>query len=176
MNRRINSNIYLVISMFLLVMVSAATAKTIFVDVKANGNNNGSSWADAYNHLQDALAAASNGDEIWVTEGIYKPDQGNGIRLGISAMPSMHTAAALLFALAGWHLNRKLGIALFIFTGMILLGSVHLAWHYAIDGYAGIAIALIAWWVSGIVARKWEAGAWAQDYARALKRQSTQSA
>ena len=99
---------------------------------------------------------------------LWEGCQGNGIRLGISAMPSMHTAAALLFALAGWHLNRKLGIALFIFTGMILLGSIHLAWHYAIDGYAGIAIALIAWWISGIVARKWEAGAWAQDYARAL--------
>jgi len=88
----------------------------------------------------------------------------------------MHIAAALLFALAGWQLNRKLGIALFIFVSLILLGSVHLAWHYAIDGYAGIAIALIAWWVSGIVARRWEAGAWAQDYKRALKRQSTQSA
>ncbi len=80
MNRRINSNIYLVISMFLLVMVSAATAKTIFVDVKADGNNNGSSWANAYNHLQDALTATSSGDEILVAEGIYKPNQGKGIR------------------------------------------------------------------------------------------------
>jgi hypothetical protein len=81
--------------------------------------------------------------------------------------------ADFILPLAGWHINRKLGIALFIFTGMILLGSIHLAWHYAIDGYAGIAIALIAWWVSGIVARKWEAGAWAQDYARALTRYGT---
>jgi hypothetical protein len=96
--------------------------------------------------------------------------QGKGLRLGISAMPSMHNASAFLFALTCWHLNRKLGIALFIFTGMILLGSVHLAWHYAIDGYIGFAIALLSWWVSGIIARKWEAGAWAQDYAQTLKR------
>jgi hypothetical protein len=96
--------------------------------------------------------------------------QGKGLRLGISAMPSMHNASAFLFALTCWHLNRKLGIALFIFTGMILLGSVHLAWHYAIDGYTGFAIALLSWWVSGIIARKWEACAWAQDYAQTLKR------
>lgn len=96
--------------------------------------------------------------------------QGKGLKLGISAMPSMHNASALLFALTCWHINRKLGIALFIFTGLIFLGSIHLAWHYAIDGYVGFAIVLLFWWVSGIIARKREAGAWAQDYAKTLKR------
>ena len=45
----------------------------LFVDIDATGANNGSSWEDAYNYLQDALAAASSGDEIRVAEGIYKP-------------------------------------------------------------------------------------------------------
>ena len=48
----------------------------ICVDVDAPGNNDGSSWTDAYNDLQDALATAQYGDEIWVAQGIYKPDQG----------------------------------------------------------------------------------------------------
>jgi hypothetical protein len=26
---------------------------------------------------------------------------------------------------------------------------VHLAWHYAVDGYAGIAIAATCWWLAG---------------------------
>ena len=53
-------------------------ADTIFVDADAAGASNGSSWTDAYLHLQDALANASSGDEIWVSQGIYYPDLGVG--------------------------------------------------------------------------------------------------
>jgi len=55
-------------------MVSTATAEIIFVDADANGLNNGLSWADAYNYLQDGLAdAEGNADvnEIWVAQGVY---------------------------------------------------------------------------------------------------------
>ena len=53
-----------------------------YVDTIATGANNGSSWANAYNHLQDALSVSSNGDEIRVAKGFYKPDLGIGITLG----------------------------------------------------------------------------------------------
>jgi parallel beta-helix repeat protein/predicted outer membrane repeat protein len=56
-----------------------AIGKTIYVDADAAGANNGSSWADAYNYLQDALADANTAEkpaEILVTQGIYRPDQG----------------------------------------------------------------------------------------------------
>jgi hypothetical protein len=49
-----------------------------YVDADANGANDGSSWADAFNYLQDALAAARsepNIEEIWVAEGVYRPDE-----------------------------------------------------------------------------------------------------
>ncbi len=49
----------------------------IYVDMDASGANNGSSWPDAYNDLQDALAEAStNGavDEVRVAQGTYRPD------------------------------------------------------------------------------------------------------
>lgn len=44
-----------------------------YVDADATGANDGSSWADAYNYLQDALFNALPGTEIQVAEGIYKP-------------------------------------------------------------------------------------------------------
>jgi len=72
----------LFVAVFILAMVSTAMGRTIFVDADATGNNDGSSWANAYNHLQDALSAASSGDQIEVAEGVYKPDQGEGITHG----------------------------------------------------------------------------------------------
>ena len=54
----------------------------IYVDDDATGANDGSSWTDAFNYIQDALSAAWPGDEIHVARGIYKPDQGAGIALG----------------------------------------------------------------------------------------------
>jgi TRAP-type C4-dicarboxylate transport system permease small subunit len=60
-------------------------------------------------------------------------------------MPSLHVALAVLYPLVGFRVNRWLGVAFVLYAFLILLGSIHLGWHYAIDGYVS-AIAVIAIW------------------------------
>ncbi len=59
----------------------------LYVNDDAMGNDNGSSWAHAFNDLQEALAlAASCPDvtEIWVAEGTYKPTSGTDRNISFS--------------------------------------------------------------------------------------------
>lgn len=64
---------------------------------------------------------------------------------GISAMPSMHVSLAFLFFLAVRRVNRAMGILFGLYAAVILIGSVHLAYHYAIDGYLAIVTTLLLW-------------------------------
>jgi hypothetical protein len=53
-------------------------SRIIYVDTDANGANDGSSWENAYNFLQDALADAYSSPkpvEIRVAQGVYGPDE-----------------------------------------------------------------------------------------------------
>lgn len=71
----------------------------------------------------------------------------------ISAFPSMHVASSVLMAIFLSRVSRLLGIFASVFALGIMIGSVLLAWHYAVDGYAGGAIALAAWYVAGWLVR-----------------------
>ncbi|MBO6574293.1 MAG: T9SS type A sorting domain-containing protein [Rhodothermales bacterium] len=54
----------------------------VYVDRDATGASDGSSWRDAFVSLQDALAIAEPGGQVWIAEGEYRVDQGFGIAEG----------------------------------------------------------------------------------------------
>jgi hypothetical protein len=78
--------------------------------------------------------------------------------VGISAMPSVHVAVAVLFALLGWRTARWLGWAFTVYAAVILVGSVHLGWHYAVDGYVSILLVPVIWVIAGRLVRPRVAG------------------
>ena len=73
---------------------------------------------------------------------------------GISAMPSMHVSAAMLFALVSWRADRRLGAVMVFFILLTLVGSVHLGWHYAIDGYFSLLATIPIWKLAGWLAAR----------------------
>ena len=110
--------------------------------------------ADPFAPLLDYLRAANDVGVVWALKvqdslwesyvtGVY--DVGRGI----SAMPSVHVATAVLFALLAWRIDRWLGIGFTVFAAVIMIGSVHLAWHYAIDGYVSAVLTLVVWRLCG---------------------------
>jgi hypothetical protein len=104
---------------------------------------------DAVGKEGGELYARANQRMLWQTrqESQWEPFG------GISAMPSLHVGIAVLFALVAWSLSRPLGVILAVYAVAIQIGSVVLAWHYAVDGYAGAALAIVSWTAAGALAR-----------------------
>ena len=105
---------------------------------------------DPFVPLTDYLHAANEVGVVWalkVQDGLWQAHMTGAYDLGrgISAMPSIHVATVVLFALLGWRVDRRLGIAFTVFAVVIMIGSVHLAWHYAIDGYLSAVLTLLIW-------------------------------
>lgn len=85
-----------------------------------------------------------------------------GFAMGISAMPSMHNAITVLYALSLARASRALRIGAWAYVALIFVGSIHLGWHYAIDGI-GAGLMMWAIWAG--------AGAYLEriGYARAIE-------
>ena len=93
-------------------------------------------------HRRSPLWAVDNQDSLWdyMNKGIWLPFG------GISAMPSIHLAFATVFALLAAEIRKWLGAIFAGYLGLIQIGSVILAWHYAVDGYAAIILTCFIWY------------------------------
>ncbi|CAO4149206.1 hypothetical protein GPNCGGLF_LOCUS3092 [Methylorubrum aminovorans] len=87
---------------------------------------------------------------LWACFEANRPQLGSGI----SAFPSLHVSMATLFALAGRHLSLWLGRVLMLYCVAIFFGSIHLGWHYAVDGYASVLGTVFLWRLAGRVMQR----------------------
>lgn len=83
-------------------------------------------------------------------------ENGPGFGAGITAMPSMHVAVAFLFWLGIRQMSVRAGRWFFAFFLIIWVGSVHLAYHYAVDGLVSILLVAFLWKASGMVIKTWD--------------------
>lgn len=80
-----------------------------------------------------------------------------GLGSGITAMPSMHIAVAFTFYLASRNLSPRWGKAFLAFFILIWISSVHLAYHYAIDGLVSVLVVSAIWTATGWLFAWWDA-------------------
>jgi hypothetical protein len=71
----------------------------------------------------------------------------DGVALGggISATPSLHNGMTALFVCAAISWDKRLAFVMVPYSLLIWFGSVHLGWHYAIDGIVGNLLAIACW-------------------------------
>ncbi len=112
----------------------------------------GDAYAPLFARLQDhaangGLSVIETQKTLWQL--LIQPDSLNTI----SAFPSMHVASSVLIVMFGFRLSIWLGRAFAVFAVCIMLGSVLLGWHYAVDGYAGALVAVLSWKAAGWLIR-----------------------
>ena len=110
-----------------------------------------------YNPYTDLMTFLKQSSEVYPVWSLMAQDYlwnhydagTHGTGAGIAAMPSLHVGVVTLQALLGWRVSKWLGVLLTAYGVIIMLGSVHLAWHYAIDGYLSFVITLGVWYGVG---------------------------
>jgi hypothetical protein len=83
-NRKLLFSAFLLFAFVFVQLASPQTAHAacsgiVYVDAASTAlTPDGCSWTTAFPTLQDALAVAASGDQIWVADGTYYPDEGGG--------------------------------------------------------------------------------------------------
>jgi len=90
--------------------------------------------------------------------------RGELVGVGISAFPSLHVGAAAWVAIVMSSYLPRLALAAWTYFIAMFIGSVHLGWHYALDGMAAVSIAGLVWAIAPVLlleARQIPPKAWA---------------
>ena len=103
------------------------------------GPDLGYGFEDLRLHLEDAPLTMLGHDILWNTY------QNGLLRIGggISAAPSIHCALTFVFCLSAYKTRWFIPAA--AYSAFIWVGSVHLGWHYFLDGLLSLLGVLAMW-------------------------------
>lgn len=87
--------------------VQAQGGNVIYVEHNAPGPHDGTSWTRAYTNPQQALEAATSGDEIWVARGVYTPTKRTNPADARTAAVQLKQGVALYGGFAGTETQRN---------------------------------------------------------------------
>lgn len=78
---------------------------------------------------------------------VRNPEALRYVKFGsVAAFPSLHAAVVTLYAAASRRVSRTWFHVNLLVIAAIVLGSVITGYHYLVDAWAGIALALALWW------------------------------
>ena len=69
------NRVFTLFFIFITVIFGFSQRSVIYVKWDATGQNDGSSWSNAYVNLQEAINKSNPGQEIWVAKGMYFPTE-----------------------------------------------------------------------------------------------------
>lgn len=123
-----------------VVRIAGSSGGPIFYDRLMGGER----FADLTAVLNSDFAGRTT---LALTDYLYQSytSQRTVLGTGISAMPSMHVALAILNALFLAGRSVVVGRIAWTYAGIILFGSIYFGWHYALDGYISILCVMIIW-------------------------------
>jgi hypothetical protein len=133
---------FLVVSACALLQYAVPSAGPIFYERLGFG--------DRFADLPSRPWATVTADYLWAN---YQ-DNAARVGTGISAFPSLHVAGAAWVADVVSSYSRKLAPLAWAYFVLILMGSVFLGWHYALDGIAGLVIAILMYRVVALVPKR----------------------
>lgn len=139
-------------SFFLIGMVSAGaldSAGPLFDGVLFG---DGTTFSPLHDRLQEQIAAGGGPKTAdLIRQYLINLHQSDGVDMGagISAMPSMHIALAALWVFPAWHFGKVAGVLMTLYGIVIWIGSVHLGWHYFVDGLVSLAMVAAIWFSAG---------------------------
>lgn len=129
-----------VVSLGSVVRIAGSSSGPIFYDRMFGG--------DRFAALIGTLQQSDSGQKILkISDYLYSSfaTDTSVLGTGISAMPSMHVALAVLNAIFATSLNKWAGVFAWAYAAAIMFGSVYFGWHYALDGYVSVIAVIVIW-------------------------------